>query len=161
MSLREALLQKLANSPSPRRTTLSIPDEGSGWSVGVTTDRRDEIGCVVWELGMRFTGEPATRADADLTAWADRIAGVVSGLLEPLKVVEIDSTRNEGMLRSDPPSPKDEHVEYYELMLQGTKKATMRRYVAKTNGGERREQLPFTLTNEVLANLVSDLAGTR
>jgi hypothetical protein len=162
MSLRKLLLQKLASAttPSNRRATLSIPDEGSGWSVGVTTDRRDEIGCVVWEVGLRYKGDVANRGDENVSTWATRIAGAVRGLLETLKVVEVDAPRNQAMLRSDPPSPQGDRVAYYEVILTGTTAATARRYMATANGSERREQIPFTLTNEVLAKFITDLAGT-
>ncbi len=160
MTLREVILQNLSSSSSDRRSTLSISDEGSGWSIGVTGDRRDEIGSVLWEVGLRYTGDPQNRADATLSDWSKRVTENVSGLLETLKIIEVDSIRNEAMLRSDPPTPQNDKCAYYEIMLKGTTSATVHRYLGTPDGGKRREQISYTLTNEVLAKLITDLAGT-
>jgi hypothetical protein len=138
---------------------LSFQDDASNWHVSVTTDRRDEIGCALWEVDLRCGRDVGPHADSDLTAWANRLASSVSGLLEALKVIEVDPIRNEALLRSDPPHYQDEHVAYYELHLRGTSSATLRRYVAALRSPERREQITFTLTNEVIAKLVADVAG--
>jgi hypothetical protein len=162
MTLRSTVLKKLAekSSLSNRRSTLSIPDEGSGWSVGITSDRRDEIGCIVWEFGLRFTGDSSGCTSDSLSDRAQQVAARVSGLLEPLQVIEIDRGRDQALLRSAPPSVQGDRVAYYEAILTGGKAATFRRYLASVSGAPHREQTSFTLTNEVLAKLISDVAGT-
>lgn len=158
MTLNEVVLPKVADwrPAGGKRSTLSIPDEGSGWSVAITADRRDGLSSVLWEVALAATTPPAGRSLHD---WAHQIADRARGLLESLKVVEIDIPRDEAILRSDEPAAQGDQVAYYEVFLQGTRRATFRRYHASRQGNQRREQVPFTLTHEVLANLVSDLAG--
>lgn len=156
MTINETVRQKVADwRPGEGRSTLTIPDDGSGWSVAVTADRREELGCLLWDVSL----SSAERPDATLGDWADQIAGRVSGLLEALKVIEVDGMRNEAILRSDKPAVQGEQVAYYEALLTGTTRGTFRRYQASHQGTERREQIPFALTHEVLAKLVGDLAG--
>src|SRR5262249_42277706 len=97
MTLDETLLPKLNNwQPADAgRHLLAIPDEGSGWSAIVSADRCDALSCAVWELTLRRTAG----AVPSLDAWAHRIAERVNGLLEPLRVVEVDADRSEAQLR--------------------------------------------------------------
>ena len=158
MMLNEVVLQKVADwrPGGGGRRTLGIPDEGSGWSVAVTADQHDKLSSALWEVALTATTPPAGRSLHD---WAHQIAERASGLLVSLKVVEVDGPRDEAILRSDEPASLGDRVAYYEVFLQGSRRATFRRYLASRQGHQRREQVPFTLTHEVLANLISDLAG--
>jgi hypothetical protein len=159
MTLENTLLAKLAKwRPPDGRHTLTVPDEAAAWSVSVTADRADVLGCLVWELAVRRTADAP--AGETLRAWAGRIAARVVGLLEPLKVHEIDPERNEGVLRSAAPSHRGEYLFYYEVVLQGTGLATVRRYQA-THGSGRREQIAFALTHEALAKFAADLTAPK
>lgn len=154
MTLDAVLLEKLAEwKPEAGRQTLALPGEGGGWGVSLTADRTDPLGCLVWELAVNTSGP-----DGDLRAWADRIAGRVTGLLETLKVVEVDAGRNEAILRSDEPRARGDDRHYYEVLLQGTHAATVRRYRGQRTGGKR-EQVAFALTHEAIAKLVADLTA--
>jgi hypothetical protein len=132
----------------------AVPD--AGWSVRLAADRADGIGCLVWELGLIRTAEPP--AGLTLAVWAAGIADRVGGLLEDLKVVEVDTTRDEAVLRSDEPTARGDDRLYYEVLLSGLTRATVRRYKGSRAGG-RREQVAFALTHEVLAKLAGDVAG--
>lgn len=156
MTLANKVLQRLAEWQPPNgRQELIIPDADSGWSVALTADRRDELGCLVWELALR---RPAP-AGGDLAAWAGRVAERVTSLLDPLAVVEIDETRQEGLLRTAPPRRLGNKVLYHEARLTGTTQAVLRRYQAAEDGKVRREQVAFALTDEALARLAEDLTG--
>ncbi len=157
MNLDDTLLEKLANwRPDGGRRTLTVPAESAGWTVALTADRSDELGCLLWEMSLYRT---APRPAQTLQAWADRVAIRVSGLLESLKVVEVDVLRNEALLRSQEPSCRGEDQFYYEALLQGTSNALIRRYRASRPDGTRREQITFALTHEALAKLAADLAA--
>jgi hypothetical protein len=81
-----------------------------------------------------------------------------TGLLEPLRVIEVDAGRNEAVLRSTAPARKGERVAYYEVRLYGLDRAVVHRFTAeRTQSG--REQVAFALTHEVLAKLAGDIAG--
>jgi hypothetical protein len=160
MTLENTLLAKLAEwHPPAGRRTLTVPDESAGWAVSVTADRSDVLGCLVWELAVRRTA--AAPAAETLRSWADRIAARVVGLLETLKVHEIDPERNEGLLRSSSPAQRGEHLFYYEVVLHGTGAATVRRYQAGRHGNGRREQIAFALTHEALAKFAADLTAAK
>lgn len=156
MTLNEAILAKVADWRPSGRQTILIPDEGAGWTVAVTADRSDEVGCLVWETVARRS---AGRPEEALGAWADRVAGRVTGLLEPLVVVEVDVQRDEAVLRSDAPAQRGEDLFYYEVLLKGVGEAAVRRYHSSHQPGSRREQVPFALTHEALAKLQGDLAA--
>jgi hypothetical protein len=158
MTLNETLLQKLAEWRRPRdgRHTLPVADETSGWAVNLTVDRYDDLSCALWEITVQRTKTPAATNTLTLENWAKGIAAKVTGLLEPLQVVEIDPQRAEALIRSNQPTRRGEALYYYELLLKGTRQALVRRYQAPKQDG-RREQIPFTLTHEVLAKFAADL----
>ena len=77
--------------------------------------------------------------------------------MEDLKLHEVDTGRNEAVLRSEAPSKKGEKLAYYEVILHGVGRAVVRRFNAgKAKPG--REQVAFALTHEVLAHLAEDIA---
>jgi hypothetical protein len=158
MTLAETVLQKVADwRPSgDKRQALLIPDGGSGWAIEVQADRCDELGCRVWELTLRRNRKTEVASGA-LQTWADRTARQVTGLLEALRVVEVDPLRNEALLRSATPARRGEMISYFEVLLRGTKSATLRRFRAYQEPSHRREQIAFTLTHESLAKVVTDL----
>jgi hypothetical protein len=157
MTLANMLQQKLSDwHPPGGREALAFTDEASGWAVAIQADRNDVLGCLVWELELRRTRDPGPAAS--VRAWADRVAARVTGLLEPLKLIEVDTERDEAMLRSEAPSPKGDKLHYYELRLRGTRHAVARRFQT-TRDAEKREQVPFALTHEALAKLVADLTS--
>src|SRR5262245_14280472 len=158
MTLAETVLRKIAEwrPAGDKRQSLLIPDSGSGWALEVQADRCDELGCRVWEINLRRARKLESSASA-LQAWADRAAQRVTSLLEGLRVVEVDPQRKEALLRSSTPSSRDQRVSYFEVLLRGTKSATLRRFRAYHEPGHRREQISFPLTHEALAKVVADL----
>jgi hypothetical protein len=159
MTLTETVRRKIAEwrPAGEGRHVFAIPDEGSGWSVAITADRCDDIGCRLWEITLQSSTSAASDAGAALAGWAHRAADRVTGLLEGLKVVEVDPTRNEALLRSDFPAWQGEDVAYYEAILNGVGRATVQRFRGSRQPGQRREQTAFSLTHDALAKLVGDL----
>jgi|SRR6516162_9302452 hypothetical protein len=158
MTLNETVRQKVAEwrPPGEGRTSLAIPDEGNGWSAAITADRWDDLSCLLWEVVVQ---SHTKRAGMSLPSWAQQIAQRVSGLMETLKVVEIDAQRNEALIRSEDPHAKGDQVAFYEVLLHGTHKAIVRRFQAFRQLNQRRQQVVFALTHEALAKLIADLAG--
>jgi hypothetical protein len=62
------------------------------------------------------------------------------------------------MLRSDSPAESAEGVAYYEVILDGMDRATVRRFSAGKPVGARREQIAFPLTHEAITKLIGDIA---
>jgi len=153
MKLNEILLEKLNDwRPDNARTPLSLATPDGSASLSLIADQNERLACRVWELTL-------TRQDAptDLKAWAARTCECVTGLLEPLQIVEVDAERQIAQVRSDDPSKRGENVAYYEMLLKGTKEIVVRRFEADAKGGRKREQVGFALTHEALAKLVADL----
>ena len=161
MTLENTLLEKLSEwrPAGEGRHTLAVLDADAGWNVALTADRQDQIACVVWELTLTRMNAVTTTDPAALKAWAERAAGQVKGLLEPLAVVEVDTHRNEALLRSGEPSRRGEGVAYYEILLKGTREAIARRFQGAAAG--KRTQVPFTLTHEVLARFAAVLTADK
>jgi hypothetical protein len=158
MTINETVLQKLAEWTAPQegRQSLSIPAEGSEWALTLSADRHDELSCALWEMTLQRTA-PAPQGET-LEKWANRGVERVTGLLEALHVYEIDSLRNEALLRSKRPTRRGEQVYYYEILLKGTSQAVVRRF----KGGKdkhKREQVAFALTHEQLAKFAADVTA--
>src|SRR5438477_6056364 len=98
MTLENKLLKRLAEAPpAGERHELTV-SEGA-WTAHLTFDRRDELSGRLWEVALHRQGA----GGGDIQAWADRIARRVTGLLESLKVVEVDGLKQEALLRSATP----------------------------------------------------------
>jgi hypothetical protein len=157
MTLDATLLERLVNWHPPRdsRQTLAVADEGAGWTASITADRHDDLGSAIWEMTLRRR-RALTRSTDDLKNWAHRAAVRVTGLLEPLQVVEVDTLRDEALLRSSQPRKRGMGLYYYEALFKGVNEVYVRRYQGRREGG-RREQVAFTLTHETLAQFAADL----
>jgi len=154
MTLADTLLEKLAKlSPAAAvRRTLSFADQATSTSVRVEVERLEAVGCELWEVGVAHRLH-----SVGLGAWALRVADRVTGLLEPLKVVEVDNLRGQALLRSESPAQRECDLHYYEVLLQNSGAAILRRFHATKSPGPR-AQVPFAMTREALAKLVADLA---
>jgi len=158
MSLAETLLPKLADwrpaGEGRHAVSLALPEHG--WTVGLTADRADSVGCRLTQVEAARS-EPVADDDAALEAHARRAAGRVTGLMEPLRMVEIDRGRHVALLRSDAPAAKGDALQYYEVKFTGRNHVTVQRFKASKAGPAGREPIPFSLTHESLAKLVDDL----
>ena len=156
MTLENKLLQSLAESkPLGDRHELTV-SEGA-WTAHLTYDRRDELSGRLWEVSLHRN----RAAEGSVQAWADRIAQRVAGLMEPLKVVEVDAAIQEALLRSTAPTAKGEQRFYYEIHLRAMANATVRRFQAAQPTGKKRTQIAFALTHETLAKLVADVTAEK
>lgn len=155
MTLANTVLAKLGERRTQGRNYVTAQD--AGWTATITTERTDSVGCLVWEVQVQrhSTG----RAPDSLSAWAEHVARQTTGLVEPLKVLEVDSLRQEALLRSQGPSARAGELYYYEVLLHGTQAASVRRYRGRHDPAHKREQVPFALTYEVLGNLLTTLTG--
>lgn len=150
MTLAEKLLLELGDWRPAGRDALAVrlPDSG----VEVVADVNTELGAMLRSV----TVDRVPLAGATMRGWAESIAARSSGLMERLRVLEVDDGRSETLLRSDRPTAKGDEKAYYEIRLAGTTRATVHRYRAV---GGKREQVPFPLTHEALVKLVDDLAA--
>jgi len=150
MTLDELLLRRLADGSAAGKQEMRVQDE-SGRSVTLVVDHADTVGCRLDEVAL---SGPAV---ADLPARAAAVATRVTGLLEPLRLLETDQERGVAVLRSVAPTKRGDLRQYYELLLRTDGSASLRRYQAPPAG--RRQAVAFSLTHEALAKLVADLAA--
>jgi hypothetical protein len=158
MKLAETFLPKLVEHrpSSPGRSTLTHTDSTSGWSVTATIEKADALSSQLWEVSLH-RAKPEVTDPAAMKQWAEAIAGRVTGLMEPLRVLEIDNLGNEAVLRSETVTERNEKRFHYEVKLQGTHAATLRRYQAGIDSNSKREQVPFVLTHETLGMFLDDV----
>ena len=160
MNLAETLLPKLAEwrpaGAGPHTVDFDLPDHG--WMVHVTADRAESLGCLLTEIGIVRSATVPDDAAA-LKAYAGRAAARVTGLREPLRIVEVDETRIIALLRSNAPAVKGDDVSYYEVTLHGRNRITVQRFAASRVGTAQRQAIAFALTHEIIAKLVEDLTS--
>jgi hypothetical protein len=155
MSLDGLLLEKLARWRPDGPRTLEVSDADSGWTGAITADAVDVVGCRLLEISLSRGGEPLSAGD--LKDRAETVASRITGLLEPLRLIEVDQPRSVALLRSSPPMRRDDVTSYYEALLHAEGTATVRRYEAPHGDETRRKQITYTLTHEALGKLVNDL----
>jgi hypothetical protein len=156
MTLDEQLLQKLAKwRPDSGRQTLDVSDPATGWTVRLTADCVDQIGSRLHSLGLSRT---TPLEGVSLRDRAEALAARVTGLMEPLRLIEVDTPRNTALLRSEAPGERGDDLYYYEILLQGDGGSQLHRYQA-SHQSHTRQAVPFSLTHEVLGKLVSDLTA--
>jgi hypothetical protein len=156
MTLDDMLLRRLAEwRPDSARTTVTTGPADDGWSVTLTAEANDQLACRAWELSVSRS-QPVE----DLKGWAERLGGRATGLLEALRLLEVDPEQGVAQLRSGSPTQRGEEVLYYEVLLRRSGSAELRRYRAARDGSKKREQVAFALTHEALGKLVNDLAVT-
>lgn len=153
MTLDETLLQKLSDVQPPGEGRDSLAFTEAGTKVHLDIERRDALSCQLWQVGVQRAAPIS-----DLGGFAKSLADRVTGLLEPLHLHELDGARGVAMLRSENPAKKNDDRSYYELTLQSTGSAELRRWKGSMQAG-RRQQIAFTLTNEAVAKLAADLAA--
>ncbi len=158
MTLPETLLPKLSEwrPAGDGRHSWSEAFPTAGWTVRISADKADSLSCLVWELSLTRSQEAPH--GLTLAGWASAIASRATGLLESLRVYEVDQLQNEAVLRSVQPATKGDDLTYYEVRLNSLSDATLRRFVAsKVESG--RDQVAFPVTHETIAKLVGDIAG--
>jgi hypothetical protein len=157
MTLAETLLPKVSEwrptGPGRHSWAKAFPEHG--WAINLCADRADSLSCLVWELSAQRTADGA--GPVELRPWAERVAARATGLMEPLRLLEIDGGCGEAVLRSTAPSQKGEALYYYEVKLESVGRATVRRFQGSRDPGQRREQVAFALTYEALAKLADDI----
>ncbi len=142
---------KTASGPS----LIELP----GWTLNLENVQADSLSCRAQSLTLRSNRYEDNLSNAQVKVWANSIAQKVTGLLEPLRVLEVDETVATALLRSDKPSAKSDEVMYYEVILKAERTATLQRYRGYTQATKPRVQIPFTVTHEVLAKFVEDVTG--
>ena len=121
--------------------------------------------CALDTVGLAFTAleftttSPAEWTSDALRAWGERLAGRVSYLMEPLKVLEVEPEGGEVQIRSQSPTTRSEQRGYYEVRLFKTGSLRMERF-AFDQATRQRRPVPCQLTREVVERLADDIAAS-
>jgi hypothetical protein len=103
------------------------------------------------------TTELASASTVDLERIAKSLSGRLTYLMEPIRPIEIDADACVAQLRSSPPQHDDDGRSYYELTVRRGGELSLCRY--RKEPGTAREQIPITVTREVLLRLVDDFGA--
>ena len=149
-----ALDDQGANLSSP--TTLVVDDGSQQLTLVLELATPIGVRCQNLEFSLP-SSEP--RPISALRRWAERVAARATYLMEPLKVVEADSTVGEVLLRSEGPTARNGRRAFYEVRIRSAGTLGIAR-VAFDESTRRREPESFTLTREVLERLVDDVEAS-
>ena len=149
------LVEKLSDL---KNTNGSASVELPGRTLYLEGLQADSLSCRLTAATVRSNRREDNLSAVQVKAWANSIAGKVTGLLESLRVLEVDETQAVALLRSEKPAVRTDEVLYYEAMLKADLTCELRRYAASTGEGKPRQSIPFTLTHESLAKFVDDVA---
>jgi len=137
------------------RHELTVLVDENRWAVNLSAERVDSLGCLLHEVTLLRSSD-AVLSNAQLKARAQVVADQVTGLIEPLRFLEIDELRGEAMLRSDSPTKKSTSLAYYEVVMNAHGRIDLRRF-QRADAKNSREQIAFALTHEAIAKVVDDL----
>jgi hypothetical protein len=138
---------------------------GGGATVAVAEGAR-QLSCEVVErnsLAVSFnklrlaTSELAGTTAVDLERISNALANRLTYLMEPIRPIELDADACVVQLRSNPPQQDDDGRSYYELLVRRGGEIALVRY--HKEAGSPRQQIPATVTREVLLRLVGDFSA--
>ena len=93
----------------------------------------------------------------DLERIGNDLASRVTYLMEPIRPIEIDADACVVQMRSTPPQKDDDGRSYYELLVRRGGEIALTRY--RKEPGTPRQQIPATVTREVLLRLAGDFSA--
>jgi|GEM_PF-2776025 hypothetical protein len=155
----EQLFRNLAkhNFDAGNRHSFEFIDAATKWRVSMKVEAADSLSTQIWEVAIFRDSQSATASTARFNDLALAMGKRVKGLLEPLRLIEVDVDSKVAILRSDEPTVRKSVRAHYELRIIGENRAELRRYQASTAPASKRAQFGFTLTNEVLGNFLNDV----
>jgi len=140
----------------PEPYGLSI-DLGSNLRADLEAAQTDVFSVLLTHLAIA-AGPTRECTAAELTDRAIAMADRVGGLVEPLKVYEVDAGPSKALLRSATPVERGGRLHYFELALTGLHGAQLRRYQVAKSGGPR-SAVSFPITHEAIANVIAQIVG--
>lgn len=144
------------SGPGPHHLHIDLGQPST--SATLSAAQTDAFSVLLTEMSVT-TDLAAPCPAAELTQRAVDIANRVTGLVEPLKVYEVDSVHSKALLRSATPTERGGKLFYFELTLSGKHSANLKRYQISKSAGAR-EGVAFALTHEAVAKVISEVVGT-
>lgn len=139
--------------------------EWAGAELGVkgNLSEHDSIGFLLntIEISKNF------RESIDIAEYLKNVAQAIEKrihyLMEPLKIIELDSTTNAVQMRSEKPELHEGHLSYFELILKAGKwfgyrnHVSLHRYTQPQGDEASRSSVPFAVTKKQFQKLIDDL----
>jgi len=163
----ERLLTRMLTVPQARNHREAVhharvEEERDGVRVFVEFDDVDKIGARLRHLYVENV-KPFVDAtlDADrLRRQADEIVRRVTYLTEQIELIELDKRNGKAQLRSKLSRRENERASFYEILLDGNYKLTLRRYEFSVEASaSRRIGVMFEMTHDIFNRLVSDFVA--
>src|SRR5688572_7900090 len=123
----------------------------------------DSIGLLLNGIDISKDVHEKVDISSYLKTVAETIEKRVNYLMEPLKIVELDSTTNAVQMRSEKPELQEGHISYFELILKAGKWFGYRNHVSLQRFSQREGEegsrgiIPFPVTKKQFEKLVGDL----
>ena len=154
MTLQAQLKQELEHLGTGGAKTLDVTAD----PLHLTCDlvARDSLGVSFNTLRLS-TARLAQATVAELERISKALAGRLTYLMEPINPIETDAEACTVQLRSKPPQKDDNGRTYYELIVRRGGELSLCRF--RKEAASAREQVPATVTREVLVRLAGDFAA--
>jgi hypothetical protein len=158
MSLSKRIAAALDENTKVHAPPCEVAVEEGPHRLSLSLTALDAVGVAFASLEFTTSARPEWSSDA-LREWGSRLAGRVTYLMEPLKVVEVDAAGGEVDLRSEAPTTRDEHRSYYQVRLFHTGRLRLERR-AFDEASRTRRTVACHLTREVLERLADDIVAS-
>jgi hypothetical protein len=158
MSLSKKIAAALDENTRAYVMTCTLTVDGGPQRVTLHLTALDTVGVAFSAIEFMIAGRSEWTSEA-LNEWGTRLAGRITYLMEPLKVLEVDSGGGEVQIRSQSPTARDGERGYYEIRLFRQGMLRMQRFIYDPATRQRRES-PCQLTREVLERLADDISAS-
>lgn len=152
MTLEKNLRKSLSESSALLGLHLVRAHEGP-WEVTLGVHDRDRLGMLLESVCC--TRRPGV--DTPLEDQAKTLVSRVLSLGEVLRVYEVDASKQTALLRSEKPTPDNDGVSYFEILLHADGWLRLHRYRGYHEVGQPRVMSFFALTDDQIVRLVSEL----
>jgi hypothetical protein len=123
----------------------------------------DSIGLLLNSLEISKNIRPDTDISEYLKNVSESIVRRINYLYEPLKILEVDSTKNAVQIRSEKPEIQDGHLSYFEFVLKAGKwfgyrnHVSIHRFTHRPDDEGNRHKASFPVTKKQFQKLIDDL----
>jgi hypothetical protein len=158
MSLSKKIAAALDENTKVHALPCEVAVEEGPHRLALRLTALDSVGVAFESLEFATAARPEWSSDA-LREWGNRLAGRVTYLMEPLKVLEVDATGGEVDIRSQSPTARNDHRGYYQVRLFKQGRLLMERR-AFDEASRQPRTVACQLTREVLERLADDVVAS-
>lgn len=146
-------------NPPQQGYIVGVPAAGQEPGAAITIEAYDRYSVTLRQLEVS-SGPAAPEQSYDetyLRRSAERAAGRLIYLDEPLLLLELDPAEKLAQLRSNPPQKEDEAITYWELFMWAEPQLRVKLARYRWQPGKGREQITYPATFATIGRLAQDL----